>query len=243
MAVGAALLVEGLGYAYPGGSEVLAEVSFSIPAGQRVALLGPNGAGKSTLLWCLVGVLRGTGKVVVGGTELARGSESEVRTKLGLAFAEPDDQLFMPTVLRDVMFGPRAAGEPTESAEAQARDVAGRVGLAEGLLQREPHELSSGEKRRAALAAILTSEPTVLALDEPTNSLDAPGRAALADTLAALPCAQLIATHDLDFARALCSRALVLAGGRVAADEELEGLLSDERRLVEYGLVARRQGV
>jgi cobalt/nickel transport system ATP-binding protein len=234
------LSVQGLSYRYPGGAQALHDVSFHIAPGERVALLGANGAGKSTLLWCLVGILPAAGTVTLDGTVLARGTLREVRKKLALAFAEPDDQLFMPTVLRDVTFGPRAAGEPPESADARAREAARRVGLAESLLQRAPHELSSGEKRRAALAAILTSEPQVLALDEPTNSLDAPGRAALAETLAALPCAQLIATHDLDFVRALCSRALVLADGRLAADEGLEALLSDERRLVEYGLVVRQ---
>jgi len=233
------LSVEGLSYAYPGGPPVLRNVSFSVRPGERVAVLGPNGAGKSTLLWCLVGVLRAEGRVVVAGTELTPRTESQVRSMIGLAFSDPDDQLFMPTIGRDLAFGPRAAGDPPEQAELKARFAARQVGLPEALFDRAPHEISSGERRRAALAAVLTLGPDLLALDEPTNSLDAPGCAGLAETLAGLPCAQLVATHDLDFARELCSRALVLVQGQLAADDEMEALLADAERLIAYGLAAR----
>lgn len=236
------LRVEHLSYTYAGGAEALRDITFSLAPGERVALLGPNGAGKSTLLWCLVGVLHGSGTVAVNGAVLAPGSEAEVRRRLGLGFAEPEDQLFMPTVERDIAFGPRAAGAPPEEAARRAAEAARTVGLAGPLLSRAPHELSSGERRRAALAAILALDPDVLALDEPTNSLDAPGRAALAETLSRLPCAQLLATHDLEFVGRLCARALVLVGGRLVADEPLASLLGDEARLVAYGLAAPREG-
>ncbi len=242
MDIAPALSVEELSYTYPGGGRALDQVSFSLAAGERVALLGANGAGKSTLLWCLVGVLRASGKVVVGGTELARGAEAEVRRKLGLAFSEPDDQLFMPTVSRDLSFGPLAAGDAPEESLRKAHAAAGQVALAEDLLARPPHELSSGEKRRAALAAVLALEPEVLALDEPTNSLDAPGRAALAEALLGLPCAQLIATHNLDFVRRLCPRSLVLVEGKLVADEQTASLLLDRGRLADYGLLAPEKG-
>lgn len=232
------LEVNGLSYSYCDGGTALRDITFSIAPGERVALLGPNGAGKSTLLWCLVGVLRGEGTVVVAGTKLAPGTEHEVRRKIGLAFSEPDDQLFMPTVARDLAFGPRAHGASPQEADRRARLAAQEVGLDESLLSRPPHELSSGERRRAALAAVLALSPELLALDEPTNSLDAPGRAALASTLASLECAQLIATHDLEFVRPLCRRALVLVRGCLVADEPLANLLADQRRLTEYGLTA-----
>lgn len=234
----AALEVEGLTYAYPDGTAALRGVSFSLAPGERIALLGPNGAGKSTLLWCLVGVLHGEGRVSVDGTVLGKGTEAEVRRKLGLAFAEPEDQLFMPTVGRDVTFGPRAAGDTPEQAERKAREAIRQVGLGESLLERAAHELSSGERRRAALASILVSQPAVLALDEPTNSLDAQGRAALAGTLLGLPCAQLIATHDIGFARCLCHRALVLVDGVLVADRPMRELLGDAESLQRYGLTA-----
>ena len=232
----AALEVSNLSYSYPEGEPALHGVSFTIDDGERVALLGPNGAGKSTLLWCLVGILRVQGKVTVAGTELKEGTEAEVRRKLGLAFAEPDDQLFMPTVARDVTFGPRAAGDTPDEAERKARTAIAQVGLSHDVIDRPPYELSSGERRRAALASILTLSPAILALDEPTNSLDARGRWSLAQTLAGLPCAQLIATHDLGFAQCVCQRALVLVDGRLTADVPMHELVNDTASLIEYGL-------
>jgi cobalt/nickel transport system ATP-binding protein len=234
----AALNIEDLSYSYADGASALHEVSFSIAHGERVALLGPNGAGKSTLLWCLVGVLWGEGTIDVDGTLLRPGTEAEIRTKLGLAFAEPEDQLFMPTVKRDVTFGPLAAGIGAEEAGRAAERAIRSVGLPEGTLERAAHELSSGERRRAAVASILVMHPVVLALDEPTNSLDARGRASLAGVLLQLSCAQLIATHDLDFARALCERAIVLVNGELVADTAMAALLDDTTSLQRYGLTA-----
>jgi cobalt/nickel transport system ATP-binding protein len=234
----AALNVEDLRYSYADGGPALHEVSFSIAQGERVALLGPNGAGKSTLLWCLVGVLRAEGTIAVDGTVLRPGTEAEIRTKLGLTFAEPEDQLFMPTVKRDVTFGLLAAGADSAEARRAAEQTVRNVGLPVETLDRAAHELSSGERRRAALASILVMNPAVLALDEPTNSLDARGRASLADVLRRLPCAQLIATHDVEFARALCARALVLVNGRVVADTPMAALLDDSDGMKQYGLTA-----
>ncbi|MDH7482371.1 MAG: ABC transporter ATP-binding protein [Armatimonadota bacterium] len=233
-----ALKVEKLTYSYPDGSFALRDISFSIAHGERVALLGPNGAGKSTLLWCLVGILKGSGRVCVDGVVLEKTTERWVRSKLGLAFAEPEDQLFMPTVWRDVTFGPLVAGDVPEVAERKARQAIAQVGLNDRMLDKSAHELSSGERRRAALASILVLQPSVLALDEPTNSLDAPGRAALASTLLQLPCAQLIATHDLSFARCLCTRALVLVDGALVSDISMHELLGDKEALQRFGLEA-----
>jgi cobalt/nickel transport system ATP-binding protein len=234
----AALQVEGLSFSYADGACALSKVSFSIAHGERVALLGPNGAGKSTLLWCLVGVLPAEGTIAVSGTVLRPGTEAEIRAKLGLAFAEPEDQLFMPTVKRDVTFGLLAAGADSADADRAAEQAIRNVGLPAETLHRAAHELSSGERRKAALASILAMNPAVLALDEPTNSLDARGRASLAGILLHLPCAQLIATHDLGFARALCARALVLVNGQLAADRPMAALLEDTSSLQRYGLIA-----
>lgn len=234
----AALDVKDLSYAYGDGASALHDLSFSIAPGERVALLGPNGAGKSTLLWCLVGVLRAHGTIAVDGTVLRPGTEAEIRAKLGLAFAEPEDQLFMPTVKRDVTFGPLAAGIGSEDASRAAEEAIRSVGLPAETLERAAYELSSGERRRAAVASILVMNPVVLALDEPTNSLDARGRASLASILLQLPCAQLIATHDLGFARCLCERALVLVNGELAADTPMAALLGDANSLQRHGLTA-----
>ena len=234
----AAVEVMNLSYSYAGSASALRQISFSIAHGERVALLGPNGAGKSTLLWCLVGVLRAEGMITVGGTVLRPGTEAEIRTKLGLAFAEPEDQLFMPTVQRDVTFGLLAAGADSAEAGRVAEQTIRNVGLPAEALGRAAYELSSGERRRAALASVLVMNPVVLALDEPTNSLDAQGRASLAGVLLQLPCAQLIATHDLEFARALCVRAVVLVNGELVADTAMAALLNDSKGLQRYGLTA-----
>jgi cobalt/nickel transport system ATP-binding protein len=234
----AALEVTDLSYSYGQGSSALHDISFRLAPRERVALLGPNGAGKSTLLWCLVGVLRAQGTIAVDGTVLRPGTEAEVRAKLGLAFAEPEDQLFMPTVRRDVTFGLLAAGAGSEEAARAAEQAIRSVGLPEQALERAAHDLSSGERRRAALASILVMDPLILALDEPTNSLDARGRASLAGILLQLPCAQLVATHDLEFARALCARALVLVNGELVDDTPMTALLADTSRLQQYGLTA-----
>jgi cobalt/nickel transport system ATP-binding protein len=210
------LEVQDLSFAYPEGEPVLKDISFSIMNGEKTALLGANGAGKSTLLWCLVGVLPGAGLIIVNRVTLMRTTEAQVRRMLGLAFSDPDDQLFMPTVGRDISFGPRAAGDAPPEALRKAMRAAEQMGLHPKLLDRAPHELSSGERRRAALAAILSMAP------------------------ANLHCAQLIATHDLGFARRICTRALVLVKGELMADEPIEDLLADEARLIEFGLLARR---
>jgi cobalt/nickel transport system ATP-binding protein len=234
----AALNAEGIRFSHANGACALSGISFSIAQGERVALLGPNGAGKSTLLWCLVGVLRAEGTIAVDGSVLRPGTEAEIRAKLGLAFAEPEDQLFMPTVERDVTFGLLAAGANSAEAHRAAEQTVRNVGLPVETLDRAAHELSSGERRRAALASILVMNPVVLALDEPTNSLDARGRASLAGVLLQLSCAQLIATHDLEFAHALCSRALVLVNGELVADIPMGALLDDTTSLQRYGLTA-----
>jgi cobalt/nickel transport system ATP-binding protein len=169
---------------------------------------------------------------------LRAGTEAEIRARLGLAFAEPEDQLFMPTVMRDITFGLLAAGMDSEAAHLAAKEVMKRVGLPVEALGRAAHELSSGERRKAALASILVMDPAVLALDEPTNSLDARGRASLAGVLTQLPCAQLVATHDLEFARALCARALVLVNGELVADAPMAAFLEDTNSLQRYGLIA-----
>jgi len=137
-----------------------------------------------------------------------------------------------------VTFGPLAAGVGSEEASRAAEEAIGSVGLPAETLERAAYELSSGERRRAALASILVMDPLLLALDEPTNSLDARGRASLAGILLQLPCAQLVATHDLEFARALCARALVLVDGELVADTPMDALLSDTNGLQRYGLTA-----
>ena len=230
-----ALVVRGLSFAYD--RPVLKEVSFVLGEGERAALLGPNGAGKSTLLLHLNGVLSGQGYVSVGGVELGPSTLAQVRGMVGLVFQDPDDQLFCATVYDDVAYGPRYQGLSAAEVERRTLSALEAVGLAERS-SAAPHHLSGGQKKRAALATVLSMEPRLLVLDEPTAGLDARARRQLIEALAGLPQALLVATHDLELARELLPRALVLDDGELVLDTATSALLEDRPRLERHGLVA-----
>lgn len=232
-----ALDVEGLRYGYPGTGEVLREVTFRVRAGERVAVLGANGAGKSTLLLHVNGLLMpAAGRVVVDGIPVSEGTVRDVRRRVGLVFQDPDDQLFLPTLLEDVAFGPMNAGLGPDAAERRARRQLVALGL-DGVAGRAAHHLSGGEKRLAALATVLVSRPALLVLDEPTAGLDARARRRVVDLLRRRDETLVLATHDLEVAAALCDRAIVLAAGRVSADASLHQLMGDDPFLRANGLV------
>ncbi len=232
------LEVRDLAYDYADGTRALDGVSFTIAAGERVALLGPTGAGKSTLLLHLNGLLRPrAGGVQVHDLDVDGENLREVRRRIGLVFQEPDDQLFLPTLLEDVAFGPLNEGLDPHEAEHRALDILSELGLA-GREGRPAHHLSGGERRLAALATVLVSRPSILVLDEPTGSLDAAGRERVVGLLNEREETLLVATHDLPVARALCGRGIVLVEGRVAADGPLEKLLASPEQLSGLGLRA-----
>ncbi len=242
---GPAIELAGLGYRYPDGREALASVDLIVERGERVALLGPNGAGKSTLVLHLNGILHPTsGAVRVSGISTgggASGSElAELRRRVQLVFADPDDQLFMPTVQEDVGFGPANAGlRGADLAERVAAALAS-VGASD-LAHRTAHRLSSGEKRRVALATALALEPEVLVLDEPTAGLDPAGQSELVGLLEQLTIQNttlLVVTHDLSFAQRACERAVIIDGGRIHADGPIGEILADGPLLSAHRLAA-----
>ena len=222
-----ALDIENLSHAWPDGAISLAGLSLRLDAGESLGLIGPNGAGKTTFFLLLVGCLAPkTGVVRVDGIELSRATVDVLRARIGFAFQDADDQLFLPTVLDDVAYAPRRRGASAAAAVEQARRALERLDAGH-LADRAPYRLSGGEKRLAALAGVLAAEPSLLLLDEPTGGLDPRARRRLADLLPTLPATRIVATHDLDFARATCRRLAVLRRGEMLAIGPAADILSD----------------
>ncbi len=216
--------VRGLRYRYEDGTDALRGIDFTVYPGETVVLLGANGSGKTTFLLHLNGLLQGEGSVRVCGMDVSPRNFREVRSKVGMVFQDADEQLFMPTVLDDVAFGPLKQGFPAEEAAARARSALARVGLGD-IEHRAPYHLSAGEKRRAALAGVLAMEPEILVLDEPTTYLDPPAQRNLIGLLVSLPQAKVVATHDVRFAAALATRAVFFDKGRVAKEGKLDEIV------------------
>lgn len=219
--------VRDLRHTYSDGSVALRGVSFRITHGESVAIIGANGAGKSTLLMHLNGYLTPTGgEVRIGDYPLTRGTLPEVRRTVGMVFQDPDDQLFMPTVFDDVAFGPLNLGFPREEAERRSLEALGRVG-AEHLRDKPPYRLSGGEKKRVAIATVLSMAPDILVMDEPTEGLDPFARRQLIGLLREFHHTKIFTTHDLDMVLELCQRTIVLHDGEVAADGPPEDIFRD----------------
>lgn len=213
---------------YPDGTKALDDISFRIADGESVALVGANGAGKTSLLLTLVGVLpAAAGSIRINGTVLNQNTLREIRRQAGLVFQNPDDQLFMPLLCDDIAFGPRNYGMAEDEVAARVDQVLRRLGIWH-LRDRSSLRLSGGEKRVAALATVLAMEPSLMLFDEPTAFLDPKARRRLIELLRQLPHEKLIATHDLTFARAVCSRVILLRAGRLFADGPPDDLLYDQ---------------
>lgn len=231
----AVLSVIDLRYAYPDGARALEGVTFSVDTGERVGIIGANGAGKSTLLLHLAGLLGPSPAVVVAGEPYTRANARALRRKVGLVFQQPDDQLFCPTVFDDVAFGPRNMGLAPDEVPQRVQKSLAAVGL-EGLDDRPPHHLSLGQKKRAALAAVIAMRPEILVFDEPTSELDPRGRRILLELLETLEQTQIVASHDLEFIARLCGRVLVLSEGRIVRDGAPGTVLADTAFLLAHGL-------
>lgn len=233
----ASLSVTDLRFCYPGEHhDALHGLNIEIEAGECVAILGPNGSGKTTFVMHLNGLLSTqSGEVRIGDTPVVEEHLREIRRRVGAVFQDADDQLFMSTVREDVAFGPANLGLSGRELDELVERTLQRVG-AEGYADRNPHHLSGGEKRRVAIATVLSMEPEVLVLDEPTSGLDPAGRRELIDLLSSLAQTQLIVTHDLPLALQLCTRSVIVSGGQIVADAPTAELLSDTALLAEHRL-------
>jgi cobalt/nickel transport system ATP-binding protein len=215
---------DGLRHRYDDGTAALDGVDFRLHAGESVALLGANGSGKTTFILCLTGLLHGEGEARVCGLPVEKANLAAIRRKIGVVFQDSESQLFMPTVLEDVTFGPLNLGMSPREAQDRAVTALRQVGL-EGAARKAPYHLSAGEKKRAAIAGILAMQPEILALDEPTTFLDPPGQRALVQLLRELPQAKVIVTHDVAFARAVCGRAVFFDRGRIAGQGSVDEMV------------------
>jgi cobalt/nickel transport system ATP-binding protein len=227
--------IQNLNYAYPDGTVALCDVSLSIAPGEKVALVGPNGAGKSTLLLHLNGILSGHGLVHVCGLQVVKENLGRVRSRVGMVFQSPEDQLFSPTVFDDVAFGPLYQGLPHDEVVQRVDGALEAVHML-GYKPRVSHHLSMGEKKRIAIATVLSMHPEVLVLDEPTGGLDPRSRRSLIHLLQELPLTMLVSTHDMQLVREIFPRMIILDEGRVVADGLTQSLLNDALLLEAHGL-------
>jgi cobalt/nickel transport system ATP-binding protein len=235
MTASSVVKVDNLQYSYPDGHVALRGVSLNLCPGDKVALVGPNGAGKSTLMLHLNGILNGHGEIEVGGVHLAKDNLPVIRAMVGLVFQNPDDQLFSPTVFEDVAFGPLHMGLP--EAEVTARvDKALEAVRMSSYRDRLSHHLSVGEKKRIAIATVLSMDPRILVLDEPSAGLDPRARRTLINLLRELPITMLVSTHDMKLVQELFPRTIVMDDGRIVADGKTRDILEDEKLLNEHGL-------
>jgi len=217
-------------------ADILHNLNISIHEGECVAIVGKNGAGKSSLLVTLVGIVAiNGGNIKVCGLDMTKANLPEIRKRAGLVFQNPDDQLFMPTVYDDIAFGPRNYGSSEDIVKSTVLKISSQFEITK-LLQRNAYRLSGGEKRLAALAAVLVMQPQLLLLDEPSSFLDPCARRRLIDLLRDLPQTKLIATHDLDLALDLCQRVIIINQGSIAADGNCQELLRDQALLNINGL-------
>ena len=229
--------VKNLVYAHPHQQPILQDISFTLNLGDRVALIGATGSGKSTLLENLIGLKQPQrGRISVNGIPVEPNTLHQIRKHIGFTFQDANDQLFMPTILEDITFGPRNHGISPASATDKARQLLADFGL-EKYAHRSAHELSGGQKRLAALASILSLDPAILILDEPTTGLDPGWRRHLAQVLLKLPVQLiLIASHDLQWLGKVTERALVLSNGKIQIDSPIQPLLKDSKTLDNLGL-------
>jgi cobalt/nickel transport system ATP-binding protein len=232
---GDVLSVENLHFHYPDGHIALQGVSLKLCDGDKVALVGPNGAGKSTLMLHLNGILTGEGDLSIAGMRIEPNNLPAIRAMVGLVFQSPEDQLFSPTVFDDVAFGPLHMGLPEGEVRARVDEALEMVHMCD-YRDRLSHHLSVGEKKRIAIATVLSMRPQILVLDEPSAGLDPRARRGLINLLRDLPITMLVSSHDLRMVHELFPRMVIMDEGQIVADGATADLMSDDALLEAHGL-------
>jgi len=230
------LEISNLTYEYPDGYKALNEISFDLEEGDSLGILGPNGAGKTTLILHLNGILGELdGSIKLNNLEFVEDNLAEIRKTVGVVFQDPDDQLFMPTVLEDVMFGPKNFGFSEEASRENAEEALKMVGMND-YQEKAPHHLSFGQKRKVAIASVLASKPQLLVLDEPSSNLDPSSRRELIDILLSLEISIVLVTHDLPMALEICPKSIVVNSGLITENGKTKDLLTNNKVMKENRL-------
>jgi len=230
-----AIKITNLSFTYPDGHAGLDGINLVVHSGENVAIIGPNGAGKSTLLLHLNGILHSDGAVQICGLPMLEKNIKVIRQRVGVVFQDPEDQLFSLNVFDDVAFGPINMGYTDIEVRRRVDRALKWVSMI-GYKERSSHHLSLGEKKRIAIATVLSMDPEILVLDEPSSNLDPRSKWSLLDLLKGLPITKVIATHDLDLVLILCPRTVILDEGKVVADGNTEDIMRDINLLRKHGL-------
>ena len=225
-----------LSYSYPDGWRAVDDISLRITHGESVGIIGANGAGKSTLMMLISGaILPEQGEVRIGEIPVTKKTLQHIRQTVGLVFQNPDDQLFMSSIFNDIAFGPRNLGLDEKEVEIRVNKALEKMDITH-LKTRPPYKLSAGEKRSAAIATVLSMQPDILVMDEPSSMLDPKSRRSLIKTLSGFFHTKIIATHDLDMVLESCTRVILINKGQLIADGSPGEILSDENLLSDNGL-------
>ena len=230
------LQINDLNFSYPDGYEALKNINLEINKGDTLGVLGPNGAGKTTFILHLNGILGNLDdSIYINNLSINEDNLKKIREKVGIVFQDPDDQLFMPTVLEDVMFGPKNFGYTNEEAESKAIEALEKVKMKE-FLNKPPHHLSFGQKRKVAIASGIAINPELIVLDEPSSNLDPASRRELIEILKNLDVTIILVTHDLPMALEICDESIILNNGEIKTRDKTYSILTNEEIMKENRL-------
>ena len=230
------LQIKDLNFSYPDGYEALKNINLEINKGDTLGVLGPNGAGKTTFILHLNGILGNLDdSIYINNLSINEENLKKIREKVGIVFQDPDDQLFMPTVLEDVMFGPKNFGYTNEEAESKAIEALEKVKMKE-FLNKPPHHLSFGQKRKVAIASVIAINPELIVLDEPSSNLDPASRRELIEILKNLDVTIILVTHDLPMALEICDESIILNNGEIKTRDKTYSILTNEEIMKENRL-------